>query len=357
MSHSGDLRSTYIPFAQWSGIGGPYTFMQSLQREFERRCLELCESFDACDRMLFPIQYDLETLRRGKMQGKRFIVRLDGIWYPEKHGDAYHELNRQIEEIYNNYADLVIFQSDYCRRQCFEMFGELPCSRYRIIINGADQTCFFPSQSSDATDTIRLITTGNFRDAAMIAPVVEALDNANLAQPFRLHIVGPIKDELRQWLQRDYIVYDGSKTVFEVANLLRESDVFLYSHLNPPCPNSVIEAITTGLPVVGFDSGAMSELLPWSRDLLAPVNKKTFQSPQDLDSDAFRQAIETAAHELEHFKATAMDHANSYPFAHCADQYVSAIVKVEHRFEANQKTTVPGKHGVLGRLFKKVSER
>ena len=31
--------------------------------------------------------------------------------------------------------------------------------------------------------------------------------------------------------------------------------------LNPPCPNSLIEAISVGLPCIGFDTGSFKELL------------------------------------------------------------------------------------------------
>ena len=47
----------------------------------------------------------------------------------------------------------------------------------------------------------------------------------------------------------------------EVARYARGADVFVISHLNPPCPNNVIEAMACGLPIVGTNTGAMSELV------------------------------------------------------------------------------------------------
>ena len=37
--------------------------------------------------------------------------------------------------------------------------------------------------------------------------------------------------------------------------------IFFLLELNPPCPNSLIEAISVGLPCIGFDTGSFKELL------------------------------------------------------------------------------------------------
>ncbi len=353
------LNSVYIPFDDWKGIGGPHTFMGNLKRELDRRGISLCQSFQDCDLMLFPIEYELEMLRHGRAQGRRFIVRLDGIWYPEKHGDSHRGLNRPIKEIYDRYADLVIFQSDYCRKQCFEMFGEKPSSEYRIILNGADFDLFYPNDGDrELSDSVQFITTGNFRDRAMIEPLVTALDKLTIEKHFRLHVVGPVQADLLPWLKRDYIVSEGKKSVAETAALLRQADIFLYSHLNPPCPNSVIEAISSGIPVVGFESGSMSELLPFSRELLAPAGERIFQRYQDFDAEKLREKIELAVNEFLKFKQLARQHAKDYPFIHCADQYLDAISEVAQRPTPHTDKGVAGwVHGRLGRLVTKVVRR
>ena len=77
MIDSRALRWTFIPFHEWEGVGGPYTFMENLRRELDRRGVVLCPTFLDCRQMLFPISYDLDKLHWGKVRGKRFIVRLD----------------------------------------------------------------------------------------------------------------------------------------------------------------------------------------------------------------------------------------------------------------------------------------
>ena len=86
----------------------------------------------------------------------------------------------------------------------------------------------------------------------MLEPVIKALDTISNFD-FELNVIGPIvNDNLLDLINRDYINHLGSKDSHQIAALLREHHIFIYSHLNPPCPNSVLEAIASGLPVVGF---------------------------------------------------------------------------------------------------------
>ena len=213
----------------------------------------------------FPISFDVRFLKKFKKKGGLICQRLDGIYYPEKHGVAYEKKNRKIKEIYTSLADIVIFQSQYSRSQCFAMFGPLPKSGYNIIINGVNTDIFYPDiKRRFNPEHIHFCSTGTFRNIDMLVPVIEALDRLSLTFQFTFHVVGPIKNEqCAAAIQRQYVVHHDNQSMEQVASHLRNSDVFIYSHLNPPCPNSVLEAIATGIPVVGFESGAMSELLPF----------------------------------------------------------------------------------------------
>ena len=51
---------------------------------------------------------------------------------------------------------------------------------------------------------------------------------------------------------------------------MRSSHLLFSAEVNPPCPNSVIEALACGLPVVGFDTGSLSELVQGDAGRLVP---------------------------------------------------------------------------------------
>jgi glycosyltransferase involved in cell wall biosynthesis len=56
----------------------------------------------------------------------------------------------------------------------------------------------------------------------------------------------------------------------QVPALARSSHLMYCAEINPPCPNSVIEALACGLPVVGFDSGALTELVAGDAGRVVP---------------------------------------------------------------------------------------
>ena len=43
-----------------------------------------------------------------------------------------------------------------------------------------------------------------------------------------------------------------------------------------PCPNSVIEAINHGIPVIGYKQGSMKEIIPDNNGILLNVSNKLF---------------------------------------------------------------------------------
>jgi glycosyltransferase involved in cell wall biosynthesis len=319
----------YIPFPHYASIGGPSTFMGNLQRCLDSVRYPYSTSAEDAQAIFFPISHDIEAIKKIKGRGGTVIQRLDGIYYPSKHNERYVELNREIEDIYLNYADFVIFQSEYSRKQCFAMLGEKRSDDYEIILNGVDKSIFYPSRERKKGDRLRLVTTGNFRNVDMIEPVVKALDSLKGRFPFELIVAGPVVNgELEIFLERDYVTKAGAKELTEVAHLLRGCDIFLYSHLNPPCPNSVIEAISCGLPVVGFDSGAMSELLYFGRDLLAPVSNDVFQSYADFNPKRLADKISLCADKYEFYRERALEYSNLYSFDDCGKKYV----KIFERF-------------------------
>ena len=79
---------------------------------------------------------------------------------------------------------------------------------------------------------------------------------------------------------------------YELADFLRSQDIYVTASLNDPCSNSVIEAMSCGLPVLFLDSGGHPELV---RDGGLP-----FAEPEDIPValeqivqryDSFRAAL------------------------------------------------------------------
>ena len=338
-------QNIYIPFDRFTETGGPATFMRNLRDYLDLKKFSYTLEPDDAGNIFFPILFDLDILDRIKANHGKIIQRLDGIYYPQKHGDEYIELNSHIKEIYLNYSDFVIFQSEYSRQQCFELLGPKDESEYTIILNGVNTDIFYPANEElKPGDKIKFVTSGRFRNIDMIAPVTEALDILKNEIDFELTVVGPVTNpELQQYFDRDYIVMAGEKNMQEVAALLRQCHIFIYSHLNPPCPNSVLEAIASGLPIVGFDSGSMKELLPFSKGLLAEASNDIFQKYEDFDSKKLSEKLMLCVNNYTKFKESAVYSSKNNSFEKCGDAYISVFRQL------NPKQGIFSK---FGRIFK-----
>lgn len=325
------LKKIFIPFHAFKASrGGPQTFMQNLQGYLDKEQFHYCLQPEEGCSIFFPIVYDMATLKLIKSWGGKVIQRLDGIFYPSKHGQEFEKLNAPIQEIYHNWADYIIFQSQYSQAQCFEMFGSIPENKYSIILNGVNEKLFSPNQDRQfSMPNCTFITTGNIRNLDMIEPVILAMDQLVKTHPVRLKIVGPIANpSLNSFLDRNYVDYVGSQDLQGVANELRQADVFIYSHLNPPCPNSVLEAVSVGLPVVGFASGAMRELLSFNKELLAPVSNDIFQTYDSFQPERLLEKFQLVLSKYADFRDRALKNSLNYRFDHTGRSYQDVFNKV-----------------------------
>ncbi len=323
----------HIPFHQHGGyVGGIVTFMQNLRVYLDAHHYPYTETLETSNTLFFPVRYDKHTLNLIKKSGGRIIQRLDGIYHQKKHGNEYHALNQPIQEIYDQYADHIVFQSEYSRQQCFRMFEEKGKTTYSIVHNGVHKNTFTPknTDSLQVQEKVRFITTGGFRNKDMLEPIIEALDQLESEFDFELTIVGPIQgDSVLPYVKRKYVRHIGERDGQQVSALLQKAHIFLYSIANPACPNSVLEAISTGLPVVGFDSGAMRELCYFSKDLLAHVSGDVFQDYRDFDPRKLREKISLAVAEYPTYRERALAHSHLYSFEETGAAYVQIFDRVQ----------------------------
>jgi glycosyltransferase involved in cell wall biosynthesis len=312
----------FLPKQHPTEVGGAISFMRNLTAYLKCCSFPFTHCLKQAGGLFFPIMFELDKVILFSRMGLPIIQRLDGVYYPEKHGDSYVQANSSIKRIYQNYATFVVFQSEYSKRQCFEMFGEKKSDEYTLITNGADKSIWKPAKKKSIGAKIKFVTTGNFRNIDMIGPVVEALDKLLEFHEFELHVVGPVSNpEIESFFSREYIVLHGALPKEQIVSELQQSDIFIYSHLNPPCPNSVIEAISCGLPIVGFDSGSMSELCHFNKELLAYVSEDTFQKYEQFDANKLVTKIQLCINEFDLYKSQAMKNAHLHSMAECGDKY------------------------------------
>ena len=320
----------FIPFKTFTkNIGGPSTFMRYLREHMvtnDYSFIEDEQDYRKADSIFFPISYNGAMLDFFKSKGFPIIQRLDGVYYPSKHGIKYLWLNRRIKRDYFKYSDLIIFQSLYSRTECFTIMGEIKEDRYKIIHNGADKEIFYPAEKEFNKENIIFATTGSFRNRDMIEPVVLALDELSKSYKVELKVIGPIiEDEVKKFVDREYVKCPGKKNAVEIAEELRKSDILVHCQLNPACPNSVIEALSCGLPVVGFDTGAMKEVLHFAPELLADVSDEVFKQYKDFDYKKLADKMIFCIENYQRYRQLFIENSNLYDLKECCGAYIDVF--------------------------------
>jgi glycosyltransferase involved in cell wall biosynthesis len=91
-----------------------------------------------------------------------------------------------------------------------------------------------------------------------------AQSNARAGHPVELMVVGRVQEALKQAIQERSqvpIIWMGQVAQERIPEIDRSAHLLYSADIHPACPNSVIEALACGLPVLSFDTGALPELV------------------------------------------------------------------------------------------------
>lgn len=184
--------------------------------------------------------------RRGKTPP--IIHRLDGIAALYGRADNSDEIQIKI----NKMTDFTIFQSEFCRKS-FASYGVCP-QKSMVIHNGVDDKVYYPDRSErKPTKTLKaLAVSWSNNPKKGFSTLVEIAAISDIEVTF-------IGNWCNSIPQRNVKVI-GTKTSSEIAEIMRESDILIHPAENDPCPNVVLEALASGLPVLYRDSGGTAEL-------------------------------------------------------------------------------------------------
>lgn len=157
----------------------------------------------------------------------------------------------------NRVADLTIFQSRYCRHSTREKFPVISHDG-PIVHNPVDLETFRPDGPRATLPPwngprIAAITwsTNPRKGSGSLYRVARSLPEAQLVLCGRYADAPDLPNIARM----------GVLDATELATVLRACDVFATFAENEACPNVVLEALASGLPVLYKDSGAAAELV------------------------------------------------------------------------------------------------
>ena len=279
----------------------------------------------------------LPDLKRARQRGIRLVQRLDGInwvqrvrWAGMRYTVRAEYGNFMLSHIRKHYADKVIYQSQFIRRWWENWYGvaEAPAS---VIINSVNLDVYSPDGHHERPDKVfrMLLLEGSLAGGlnSGLFHAVSVAEKLSTKYPMEVIVAGTVDERTQNNLKSKVPVkFLGTVTREKIPQLARSSHLMYCAEVNPPCPNSVIEALACGLPVIGFDSGSLKELVSKDAGCIVPYGG----DPWKLETPDFDSLAASAGEVLEkqsQFRAAARSRAEAeFGLDKMVDSYLEVLL-------------------------------
>jgi glycosyltransferase involved in cell wall biosynthesis len=240
--------------------------------------------------------------------GKTLISTVHSTWKGEAEAirsEPYSRLNsnekfmvsfnwflRIFEERMLERSDRIIAVSDFTRRE-LKQYYKVKQDKIRVIHNGVDTNKFQPARDKRKAkeelgfnpDDIAILSVGRLYARKGLFTLIESMPQvARKFKNAKFIIAGKgLSNEMKKLVDyatklgvKDNIVFTGYFPDKKLPKLYQAADVFAFSTFYENLPFAVLEALSSGLPVVTTNVGGIPEMIDTGRNgfLVQPSNAK-----------------------------------------------------------------------------------
>lgn len=274
--------------------GGGNQFLHSLRQEFTKLGCYTDAPKEA-DIIIFNSYHKIfqALLLKIRYPNKIFIHRLGPVFHLHR-GEKWKYLDRVLLQIAESVSCIVIFQSRWSYEEALRL-GFNPKKRHTIIGNATDNTLFHLTDKTKHVDKkTRIITDCWSVNRKKGFEFYQFLDKHLDFRSYAMTFIGNSPVTFRN------ITLHPPIPGKDLAEALRQHDIFVSAAADDACSNAIVEALACGLPVVALASGGNSEIIKSGGELFQ--NKEELLEKITLvrnKYDQYRQNIVTSSiHEI-----------------------------------------------------------
>lgn len=326
------------------GVGGMVSFQAKLTSGLKERGIQVCDDLDDTPYAAVLITGGTRALAgvwQARRKGIRIVQRLDGInWlHRRQHTGWRHALRAEganwlLTFLRSRLATHLVYQSEFVRGWWQDWFGpgRVPST---VIHNGVDLAFYTPDGPGERPpEHCRVLVVegslggGYGQGLATAVQLAELLGLRNF--PVELMVVGrvsPAQQDIFRSHSRVPILWAGLQPPERIPTLDRSAHLLYSADLNAACPNSVIEAMACGLPVVAFQTGALPEMVQGGAGRLVPYGGDPWKlEPPDLSALA-EAGAQILTDQPGYRKAARRRAEEAFDLERMVDQYLHVLLE------------------------------
>lgn len=339
MSASADRRLCLV--SRVGGIAGPASFQRRLAQGLTARGIEVCYNLN--DRPYAAILVSGGTRHLAGLSGARRLgipvfQRLDGMnWlHRRRRTGVRHFLRAELNNLLlrvlrRRLADGVIYQSRFVRDWWERSEGPVRVP-IAVVHNGVPLDIFTPGDHGAVGRTQRILVVEANLSGGYEIGLEHAVSLLNAmaghSESIELVVAGRVPAKVRieaDRRARSPILWLGPVEPEGLPALYASGGLLLSADLHPACPNTVLESLACGTPVVAFDTGALPEIVTAEAGRLTAYGADAWRlEPPDIEGLA-RAAAEVLADLPRYQRGARLRAESAFGLERMIDGYLAAL--------------------------------